>query len=178
VIFVALVVAVLQLAHGFNTPVLLRNPNVLAKGARSHNLVDAAPGRRGVQLRMAETKSGTKAEKEAEVAAEEPKKENMMTKVKNAGIAGLISYAAWEFVFWTVSVPAAIFAYHQTTGEWPSFDNPESTAKVSAVVFGFLNVARALVPVRIGITLATVPLVDKYIVKPLGIGKNKDEEST
>ncbi len=101
--------------------------------------------------------------------------------------------------FWTVSVPAAIFAYHQTTGEWPSFDNPESTAKVrshrplrtgshpsdhfdlqvsvcsraiftaswigergrgqvSAVVFGFLNVARALVPVRIAITLATVPL--------------------
>jgi hypothetical protein len=30
--------------------------------------------------------------------------------------------------------------------------------QVSAVIFGFLNVARALVPVRIGLTLATVPL--------------------
>ena len=29
---------------------------------------------------------------------------------------------------------------------------------MSAVIFGFLNVARALVPVRIGLTLATVPL--------------------
>jgi hypothetical protein len=46
----------------------------------------------------------------------------------------------------------------ETTGEWPSFDNPESTAKVSAVIFGFLNFARALVPVRIGLTLATAPL--------------------
>ncbi|EKX46767.1 hypothetical protein GUITHDRAFT_70348 [Guillardia theta CCMP2712] len=80
-----------------------------------------------------------------------------MTKVKDAGVAGLVAYAIWEFIFWAISVPTAIFAYHQTTGEWPSFDNPESTAKVSAVIFGFLNVARALVPVRIAITLATAP---------------------
>jgi hypothetical protein len=25
--------------------------------------------------------------------------------VKAAGVAGLVSYALWEFVFWTVSVP-------------------------------------------------------------------------
>eukprot|EP00960_Hanusia_phi_P054935 762820-Hanusia_phi.AAC.3 len=88
----------------------------------------------------------------------EEKKENLMTKVKDAGVAGLVAYAIWEFIsvmhfsnprgcvdvgnlsaalvmtglvsFWAVSVPTAIFAYHQTTGEWPSFDNPESTAKV------------------------------------------------
>lgn len=57
-------------------------------------------------------------------------KENMMTKVKAAGVAGLASYALWEFAFWTISVPLAIWTYHQTTGEWPSFDNKESTAKV------------------------------------------------
>ena len=51
--------------------------------------------------------------------------------MKAAGVAGLVSYALWEFVFWTVSVPLSIYTYHATTGEWPSFDNPESTAKVS-----------------------------------------------
>ena len=106
-----------------------------------------------------------------------PEKENLMARVKATGIAGLISYAAWEFVFWAVSAPTAVVMYHQTTGEWPNFNNPESTAKVSAVIFGFLNFARALVPVRIGLTLATVPLVDKYVVKPFNLGKSKEAET-
>lgn len=106
----------------------------------------------------------------------QPEKENLMSKVKATGVAGLVSYALWEFVFWAVSTPTAIIIYHQTTGEWPNFSNPESTAKVSAVIFGFLNVARALVPVRIGLTLATVPLVDQYIVKPFNIGGARKEE--
>merc|ERR1712216_901504 len=111
-----------------------------------------------------------------ETSEEEPPKENMMTKVKAAGVAGLVSYALWEFVFWTVSVPLAIYSYHATTGEWPSFDDKESTAKVSAVIFGFLNVARALVPVRIALTLGTAPLVDKYIIKPFNLEKKEASE--
>jgi len=103
----------------------------------------------------------------------EPEKENMMTKVKAAGVAGLISYALWEFAFWTISVPIAIFSYHATTGQWPSFDDKESTAKVSAVIFGFLNLARALVPVRIALTLGTAPLVDKYLIKPFNLDKKE-----
>mmetsp|Transcript_49678 Transcript_49678/g.124043 ORF Transcript_49678/g.124043 Transcript_49678/m.124043 type:complete len:210 (+) Transcript_49678:46-675(+) len=114
--------------------------------------------------------------KGTETVEKKEEKENMMTKVKAAGVAGLISYALWEFVFWAVSAPAAVIIYHQTTGEWPSFDNPESTAKVSAVIFGFLNFARALVPVRIGLTLASAPFVDKYICKPFNIGGGKKEE--
>ena len=46
---------------------------------------------------------------------------------------------------------------------------------MSAVIFGFLNVARALVPVRIALTLGTAPLVDKYIVKRFGLDKKKEE---
>jgi len=132
---------------------------------------------RSLSLKMSETetKEETKAAAAPETAKEEPPKENMMTKVKAAGVAGLVSYALWEFVFWTVSVPVAIYSYHATTGEWPSFDNPESTAKVSAVIFGFLNVARALVPVRIALTLGTAPLVDKYIIKPFNLDKKKED---
>lgn len=50
-----------------------------------------------------------------------------------------------------------------------------SHTQVSAVIFGFLNVARALVPVRIALTLGTAPLVDKYIVQRFGLDKKKEE---
>ena len=49
------------------------------------------------------------------------------------------------------------------------------STQVSAVIFGFLNVARALVPVRIVLTLGTAPLVDKYIVQRFGLDKKKEE---
>eukprot|EP00286_Rhodomonas_abbreviata_P012684 CAMPEP_0181323114 /NCGR_PEP_ID=MMETSP1101-20121128/19601_1 /TAXON_ID=46948 /ORGANISM="Rhodomonas abbreviata, Strain Caron Lab Isolate" /LENGTH=214 /DNA_ID=CAMNT_0023431097 /DNA_START=13 /DNA_END=657 /DNA_ORIENTATION=+ len=201
---VALLLALAHSVEGFTSPVSLSNGGLVSRSSCIHRLpLRTASRGTGLQLQMQDSKTEEKvkqAKKEAEMNlcdvneelcdgevhttipgvathVETPEeKENMMTKVKKAGIAGLISYAAWEFVFWTVSAPAAIIAYHSTTGEWPSFSNPESTAKVSAVIFGFLNVARALVPLRIGVTLATVPLVDKYIVKPLGIGKDKDEE--
>mmetsp|Transcript_20479 Transcript_20479/g.49582 ORF Transcript_20479/g.49582 Transcript_20479/m.49582 type:complete len:195 (+) Transcript_20479:84-668(+) len=133
----------------------------------------ALSARRGCSLRMKETEEKKDV---AETPAEEPVEENMMTKVKAAGVAGLVSYALWEFVFWIVSVPLAIFTYKETTGVWPNFDDNESKAKVSAVIFGFLNLARALVPVRIGLTLATTPLVDKYIIKPFGFDKKKEGE--
>lgn len=42
---------------------------------------------------------------------------------------------------------------------------------MSAVIFGFLNLARALVPVRIALTLATAPLVDQYIIQPFNLDK-------
>jgi hypothetical protein len=47
--------------------------------------------------------------------------------------------------------------------------------QVSAVIFGFLNIARALVPVRIALTLGTAPLVDKYIIQPFNLDK-KDKQ--
>ena len=43
-------------------------------------------------------------------------KENLMNKVKAAGVAGAISYAAWELGFWSLSVPVALFAYYEFTG--------------------------------------------------------------
>ena len=40
-------------------------------------------------------------------------KENMMQKVKDAGVAGIISYVFWEWAFWGVSVPVCIFGYYE-----------------------------------------------------------------
>ena len=40
-------------------------------------------------------------------------KENMMQQVKDAGVAGIISYIFWEWAFWGVSVPVCIFGYRE-----------------------------------------------------------------
>ena len=40
-------------------------------------------------------------------------KENMMQQVKDAGVAGIISYVFWEWAFWGVSVPVCIFGYRE-----------------------------------------------------------------
>ena len=39
-------------------------------------------------------------------------------KIKSAGLAGALAYGGTELAFWIISVPLAVVAYHQTTGEW------------------------------------------------------------
>ena len=48
-----------------------------------------------------------------EAKEEEEGKENMMQQVKDAGVAGIISYVFWEWAFWGVSVPVCIFGYRE-----------------------------------------------------------------
>jgi hypothetical protein len=91
----------------------------------------------------------------------------LMEQVKDAGIAGVISYALWEFAFWTVSVPVCILAYHEVTGHWPDFSNQEDLKKLGAEAFAFVNVARFAVPLRIGLALSTTPWIEKNIVERL-----------
>ena len=53
--------------------------------------------------------------KEAE-KSDESEEENLMQQIKDSGVAGVISYAAWELAFWTISVPVCIFGYREVTG--------------------------------------------------------------
>ena len=55
----------------------------------------------------------TETEEEEE---EETETEKLMRQVKESGVAGVISYAAWELGFWTVSVPVCVFGYREVTG--------------------------------------------------------------
>ena len=68
----------------------------------------------------------------------------------------------------TPRAPRAVasFGYYQATGSWPDLSNGEDQAKVGASVFAFVNVARFLVPLRVGLALSTVPWVDDNIVNP------------
>mmetsp|Transcript_23838 Transcript_23838/g.66597 ORF Transcript_23838/g.66597 Transcript_23838/m.66597 type:complete len:202 (-) Transcript_23838:1242-1847(-) len=110
----------------------------------------------------------------AAVAEEETKElsktEQMMQQVKDAGLAGVISYAIWELGFWAISVPVCALGYYQVTGHWPDLTNSDDQAKLGAEAFAFVNFARFAVPLRIGLALSTTPwmqtnVVDKFLTK-------------
>eukprot|EP00316_Scyphosphaera_apsteinii_P015711 CAMPEP_0119318586 /NCGR_PEP_ID=MMETSP1333-20130426/46861_1 /TAXON_ID=418940 /ORGANISM="Scyphosphaera apsteinii, Strain RCC1455" /LENGTH=399 /DNA_ID=CAMNT_0007324801 /DNA_START=115 /DNA_END=1314 /DNA_ORIENTATION=+ len=89
---------------------------------------------------------------------------NMLQQIKDAGVAGAISYAAWELAFWTISVPLCIFGYREVMGHWPDFTDQDDLTKLGAEAFGFVNVARFAVPLRIGLALSTTPWIQLNVV--------------
>ena len=89
----------------------------------------------------------------------------LMQQVKDAGIAGIVSYALWELGFWTVSIPVCIGAYKEVTGHWPALTSQEELQKLGAGAFAFVTVARLAVPLRLGLALSTTPWVEENIVE-------------
>ena len=59
--------------------------------------------------------------------------------VKDAGIAGLISYALWEWGFWVASVPVGVSAYYGVTGHFPDFQNADDQKQLAAEAFAFVT---------------------------------------
>ena len=51
-----------------------------------------------------------------EQAKDEPS--TLLGLVKDAGVAGAISYTVVELVFWAIALPIGIFSWHASTGEW------------------------------------------------------------
>lgn len=104
---------------------------------------------------------------ECVIAEEEELSESqkLLKQVKEAGTAGIISYALWELGFWAISVPVCSFAFYEATGHFPNFSDKEDMAKLGAEAFAFVNFARFAVPLRIGLALSTTPWIDENIVK-------------
>jgi len=116
--------------------------------------------------------------KESAVEKEESEEElletqKLMKQVKEAGTAGVISYALWELGFWALSVPVCAVGYYQVTGHWPDLSDPDDQKKLGAEAFAFVNFARFAVPLRIGLALSTTPWIDENVVKRF---LKKDEE--
>merc|ERR1719373_1025303 len=116
----------------------------------------------------------TKPEGEEEEELSESKQ--LMQKVKDAGVAGIISYIFWEWAFWGVSVPVCIFGYREVTGHWPDYSNQEDLAKLGAEAFAFVNVARFAIPLRIGLALSTTPWVRDNVVQNIPFLAKKDAQ--
>lgn len=90
--------------------------------------------------------------------------EKLLKKVKEAGTAGIISYALWELAFWALSVPVCVFTYYQLVGHMPDFSNGEDMSKLGGEAFAFVNFARFAVPLRIGLALSTTGWIQDNIV--------------
>ncbi len=104
------------------------------------------------------------------VVVELSETQKLMQQVKDAGLAGVISYAVWELGFWAVSVPVVLIGYYEVTGDWPNLSDKTDLTKLSAEAFAFVNFARFAVPLRIGLALSTTPwiqvnVVDRFIKK-------------
>jgi hypothetical protein len=92
-----------------------------------------------------------------------------MADVKKFGVAGTVAYVLTELAFWAVAFPVASTALYQTTGHWPDVINDNSDrAAVLAFIFTGANIARLLVPLRLGAALALAPWVDENIINRNG----------
>jgi hypothetical protein len=88
-----------------------------------------------------------------------------METVKQYGVAGTVAYVLTELAFWAVAFPVAAYVLYQSTGHWPNVveDTNDRTA-VLALIFAGANVARVLVPLRLGAALALAPWVQENLL--------------
>ena len=110
------------------------------------------------------TNVGSKDKRDDDDKTELTKSQKLMEQIKEAGIAGIISYGLWEVMFWSASIPLVVYSYHKVTGQWPDLGSKEDVAKLSAQAFVYVNFSRFAVPLRIGLALSTTPWVQRHIV--------------
>ena len=79
-------------------------------------------------------------ERTAEEGLTKEDAKGLMQKVKDAGVAGAISYAAWELGFWGLSVPVALSAFYGVAGHLPDLSKSDDMQKLGAEAFAFINV--------------------------------------
>lgn len=94
------------------------------------------------------------------------RKQNVVQRIKDSGIAGIISFAIVQLAFWALSFPLVIFAFYRVTGHFPDFGDSEDIAKLGAESFTFVNIARLAAPFRIGFALSLVPWIQSNVIDP------------
>lgn len=102
-----------------------------------------------------------------------------MTDVKKFGVSGTVAYVLTELAFWAVAFPVASTTYYQSFGHWPDVINvANDRATVLGFIFAGANVARLLVPLRLGAALALAPWVDDNIVNRGADGKGAEVDKS
>jgi hypothetical protein len=101
-----------------------------------------------------------------------------MADVKKYGVSGTVAYVLTELAFWAVAFPVASTTYYQSFGHWPDVINDGSDrTTVLGFIFAGANVARLLVPLRLGAALAIAPWVDENLLNGKGTEGKESEES-
>ena len=82
-----------------------------------------------------------------------------------------LEYTIYHFLsltnplLFSVAFPVASFALYQSSGHWPDVVNDgKDRTTVLGFIFAGANIARLLVPVRLGTALALAPWVDENIL--------------
>ena len=88
-----------------------------------------------------------------------------ITKIKDAGKAGVISYAITELSFWIISIPTSIFLFTISTGTLPDLSTQEGITIIGGYSFALLTFARTIVPLRIALALAITPWIKNNIIE-------------
>jgi hypothetical protein len=147
-------------AHGGEPPALpsgrLAQPVLDRVSERLRHLVRSPFGERSEGM-VVPTATGTGRDEAGEGR-------QLLKKIKDAGIAGVVSYGLVQLVFWGLSIPVCIVGYYQVTGHWPDLSDPEDQAKLGAEAFAFLNLARLAIPLRIALALSMTDGVQKNVI--------------
>jgi len=123
--------------------------------------------------------------KEAQVGEKEQAKEDddkmTIEKVASLGLAGVLSIAVAETVFWVLSFPASELLYFASTGEWIDLLSQEGQIKFLAFSAGWGALGGAIAQYRTVLTAAAMtPWMDRVVVKPyiqpaIDNWRNKDD---
>ena len=90
-----------------------------------------------------------------------------LDKVAALGVAGVISIAIAETVFWVLSFPTSELLYFVSTGEWIDLTSQEGQLKFLAFTAGWGAIGGVIAQYRTVLTAAAMtPWVDENIVKP------------
>lgn len=92
--------------------------------------------------------------------------------IRDAGLAGAISYFCVETSFFAVALPSGYFAYHASTGIWLDamqlVTGGEGRADVLALLVAYVFLLKTLFPFRLGATLLLTPRVKAMLNDRLG----------
>jgi len=102
-------------------------------------------------------------------AGEQPAGEEGMTleKIASFGIAGVLSIAVAETVFWVLSFPTSEIIYYAATGEWIDLLTQEGQIKFLAFTAGWGALGGVIAQYRTVLTAAAMtPWMDTNVVKP------------
>lgn len=90
-------------------------------------------------------------------------KANPMELVKQAGLAGVVSYFCVEVSFFAIALPIGYFVWHESTGEWlrPLLllqdSSNEDKARLVGLILSYIVILKTLFPLRLGATLLLTP---------------------
>ena len=105
-----------------------------------------------------------------ETSKEESKEEDTgmtLEKVAAFGIAGVLSIAVAETVFWVLSFPTSELLYFVSTGEWINLTTQEGQLKFLAFTAGWGALGGVIAQYRTVLTAAAMtPWMDANVVKP------------